>query len=753
MIFSIVTKSPYLSRKLLVSILLVSSAITLFLTGIQLYLNFNHEVSLIEEQLQQVEKGFLDSIAESVWDMDMRRLEIQLQGLTKLPAMHQCEVFNSNGQIIASVGDSPGRNSIVQRLELTVYRNTRQETLGHLEITASLEQAYSHLKQQLAVILISQGLKTFLVSGFILFIVNYLVMRHLSAMARYAKELDMNNLEKPLVLDTPPDAAHDELYHVAQAINTMRENFLADISQREKVEEELANIHDYLQDIFNSIPSSMIAIAPDCTVVRWNTEAEKITGLDAGAVEGRKLTEVIPFIEGAIDRIEQTMQSHEINTDIQLTSQREGKDFHWDITVFPLVRKDLSGAVIRIDDITEKYQLAMEKSQLEDKLLQAQKMEAIGTLAGGIAHDFNNILTAIIGYGEMVLLGLESGSRAHADQCQVLQAGDRARELVRQILAFSRQVEEERIPVQTYYIVKEALKLLRPAIPTTIAIKQNLDLECGTILADPAQIHQIIMNLCTNAYQAMRKGGGELGVTLTSVTIAADDIVGTELVPGSYVRLEISDTGGGIDQATLARIFDPYFTTKKKGEGTGLGLAVVHGIVKSHNGHIIVDSNIGEGTTFQVYLPEIEEEIAPQVQVESDQDYSGTERILVVDDQPEIVRLFENILMKHGYQVTGFSNSAEAYETLKGDPQAFDLIITDMTMPDMTGVELASKVLLVRPDLPIILCTGFSELVNREQATALGIREFVMKPIKTQELGKMIRKVLDENHVLEADMD
>ena len=384
--------------------------------------------------------------------------------------------------------------------------------------------------------------------------------------------------------------------------------------------------------------------------------------------------------------------------------------------------------------------------KLERQLRQAQKMEAIGTLAGGIAHDFNNILSAIMGYSELSLMEAEEGSAISKNIEQVLRAARRARELVKQILAFSRQTEEERKPLQIQPILKEALKMLRSSLPATIDIKQHIDPEAGLIMGDPTQVHQVLMNLCTNAGHAMREKGGTLEVRLENVHVD-DTFAKTHrgVRPGPYVCLTVSDTGCGMSRDILERIFDPYFTTKEKGEGTGLGLAVVSGIVRSYGGTITVYSTPGQGSTFHVYFPMLEEDRPLKEREELDFEPlpRGTERILFVDDEEVLVEIGSQMLESLGYNVTCRTSPLEALELFKAKPQAFDLVITDMTMPQMTGDKLAEKFLEIRPDLPIVLCTGFSEKITRQGVRALGIREFLMKPLVLKDLAVAVRKALE----------
>ena len=403
------------------------------------------------------------------------------------------------------------------------------------------------------------------------------------------------------------------------------------------------------------------------------------------------------------------------------------------------------GSVVYNRDISNHKRAQEEKKKLEVQLQQAQKMQAIGTLAGGIAHDFNNILFPIIGYTEMAIDGVPEDGVTRSNLREVLKAANRAKGLVQQILTFSRQSEQERKPLKIQSIIKETLKLLRASLPSTIEITQNVDKECRPIMADPTQIHQVLMNLCTNAYHAMREKGGVLGVTLMEVDIDSGDLTSDlDPNPGPYLKLVVSDTGHGMERLVMERIFDPYFTTKGPAEGIGMGLAVVHGIVRNHGGYITVYSEPGKGTAFHVYLPRIESGAILSETVSTELAPKGKEHILIVDDEEQIVHMVRLLLESIGYHVTARTSSVEALEAFHTEPERFDLVITDQTMPNMTGTELAQKLMGIRSDIPIILFTGFSEVITEEKAKSIGIREYVMKPVVKTEIARTIRRVLDQ---------
>ena len=388
-------------------------------------------------------------------------------------------------------------------------------------------------------------------------------------------------------------------------------------------------------------------------------------------------------------------------------------------------------------EIAEQERLALEK-----QLFRAQKMEAIGTLAGGIAHDFNNILGAVIGYAEITLFGL-SDSPWRSKLERIIKICERAKDLVQQILTFSRHSDQELKPVQPAILIKESLKLLRSSLPSTIEIRQDITATTSTILADPTRIHQIMMNICTNAAHAMRETGGILEVSVKKRDICEEDVSPDfQLEPGPYIVLTVKDTGKGIPLDIQHRIFEPFFTTKRPGEGTGLGLSVVYGILKNYRGTVTVDSFPGKGATFQVFLPRIDEDI-PSVREEKEILPGGSERILFVDDETVLVEMGQEMLQTLGYQVTGIRSSLEALERFRNKPSLFDLIITDMTMPQMTGIDLSRQILQIRSGFPIILCTGYSEIITEDKARQLGIREFIMKPLFMKDLALAIRRVLD----------
>jgi len=384
-----------------------------------------------------------------------------------------------------------------------------------------------------------------------------------------------------------------------------------------------------------------------------------------------------------------------------------------------------------------------DRKQLESQLHQSQKMEAIGTLAGGVAHDFNNILAGIIGFTELVRDDMASESTEYHRLGQVLKAARRGRDLVRQILTFSRKVEYDQKPVALSGIVEEGLKLLRPLLPATIEIRWKGAIGDDTILADSAQIHQVLMNLCTNSAQAMGRKGGVLEISVTEGHLRKDSLP-PGMKPGEYVVLALRDTGSGIKPEFLERIFDPFFTTKVKGEGTGLGLSVVHGIVRSHGGCIRVESEPEKGSLFSIYLPKVRKPVSLTAGEEPAAE-GGKECILFVDDEDILVELNNTRLTQLGYEVVATTSSIEALTLFKKEPERYHLVITDYTMPDMTGVDLARKLLKLRSDIPIILCTGFNEKVSPNKARKVGIREFLLKPQGKSELDLAIRRVLDRD--------
>ncbi len=382
-----------------------------------------------------------------------------------------------------------------------------------------------------------------------------------------------------------------------------------------------------------------------------------------------------------------------------------------------------------------------DKRELEVKLRQSYKMEAIGTLAGGIAHDFNNILYPIIGFAEMSLNDLSDDHPVKENIEDILQGAKRAQNLVKQILSFSSQRESNQRPLTLQPVIEEVLKLLRSAIPSNITIVRDLSDDIGHVFANPVDVHKIVMNICTNAYHAMENTGGTLKISLRK--IEPDSILNPP--EKAYCCLSISDTGVGIPSENIHYIFDPYFTTKEQGKGSGLGLSVIHGIVKSYEGKIKVESRPGKGSVFRVYLPTIKKAALTNTEQKTEKLPTGNERILLVDDEKKIVKMGTRLLEGLGYKVIGKLSSLEALTLFESDPDKFDLVITDLAMPGMAGTEFAQNLINIRPDIPIIICTGFIEKIHENQTKALGIEEFINKPISSIVLSKTVRNVLDNS--------
>ena len=516
--------------------------------------------------------------------------------------------------------------------------------------------------------------------------------------------------------------------------------------ERRRAEQALRENEAALRSIFRAAPVG-IGMVTDRVLRQVNDYICEMTGYSRNELVDQNARILYPTREEyeRVGREKYALIREQGTGSIETCWQhKDGKIIDVLLSSTPLDPADWSiGVTFTALDITERKRAERERASLEEKLRISQKMEAIGTLAGGIAHDFNNILSAIIGYAELADIDTRRESPVASSLAQILKAAFRARDLVRQILMFSRQSEVQFGPLQINLIIKETLKLLRASLPATIQVRQDLG-DCGKILGDPTQVHQVVMNLCTNAYHAMGAEGGLLDISLSSVDINAGHLVqGETLHPGQYLKLSVRDTGHGIDPEILHRIFEPYYTTREKGAGTGLGLAVVHGIVKNHRGAIQASSQVGVGSTFDVYFPKVEDYSVESEAEPEEPVRGGNECILFVDDEPALEELGGRLLSGLGYEVVTRSSAWEALQLFKAKTMAFDLVITDMTMPQLTGEKLALEILRIRPEMPIILCTGFSEQINNERARSLGIRALVMKPFLKNEMARMIRRVLD----------
>ncbi len=510
---------------------------------------------------------------------------------------------------------------------------------------------------------------------------------------------------------------------------------MVDITGRKNSEKERLRLSTAIEQATENI-----VITDKNAIMQYvNPAVERVTGYSREELIGKKpsILNSGQHPESFYEEMWKTLSEGKVWTGRLINKRKDGSLYEEDASITPV--KDSSGHISNYvavkRDVTEEVR---QRRQLQV----AQKMEAIGTLAGGIAHDFNNILAAIMGYSELAQEELPMGSRARSHFDEIHKASVRAKDLVQQILTISRQDAYEKCPVQIHLIVKEVAKLIRATLPASIEIKTRVS-KCKPVLAEATQIHQVLMNLCINAYHAMSDTGGVLEMSLGEARFEFPILVGElTLLPGEYVTITVQDSGHGIDPENIERIFDPYFTTKPKEKGTGLGLSIVYSIIQQHDGAIRVQSKAGEGACFQIFLPV---HINPVKQKKSDEEKipRGNEKILFVDDEPELASLGEKILSPLGYSVEIYTSGDEALKAFQIRPEYFDLVITDMTMPRMSGIQLATALRNMRDSIPVILCTGFSEQITDNILEQAGIREMMMKPITKRELAGMVRTILD----------
>jgi len=579
----------------------------------------------------------------------------------------------------------------------------------------------------------------------------------------YAEEIGADGKELLAAYQEVPVMSHaqfscvaDMLFSLSQQLSKSAHQQLLQIRYIEKyrsLHDELLESEETLRQITSSAQDAIIMMDELGKVSFWNEAAEKIFGYSRDEILGQDLHSCLapdafmPRYAFALKTFRSTGYGRNLSKTQELTGVRkDGTVFPLELSLSAVIMHGKQHAIGIIRDITARKEAEAAEKKMAETLKHSQKMAAIGTLAGGIAHDFNNILSAILGFTELLEIQIDPESKAAKYINNITDAGMRAKTLVQQILAFSRQVKKDVQPVHVRAIIQEVLSLLRASLPTNIEIKVNAASD-SLVMGDPSQIHQIIMNLCTNAAHAMRENGGTIDVSLCDMVHDPDQSGQfLSLSHGVYLKLVVADSGHGITPEIMERIFDPFFTTKDPGEGTGMGLSVVHGIVNSCNGNISVESEIGRGTTFTILLPVAEASVLPSKKAKSES-VQGTGHILVVDDEEAIVEIITQMLGNCGYEVSATTSPEEALLRFAKNPEMFDLVLSDLTMPQLTGDKLAKEVMAIRPDIPVIICTGYNSALDEKKAQELGIKNVLLKPLTRKQLTENVRDVLRETRL------
>jgi PAS domain S-box-containing protein len=729
---------------------------------------------------QSIAKMTAFSISPALFFEDVETIDNVLTSARQNKDLVYLVVTNDSGRVITAFNKN--RANEVNFYQVHTYKNLsisgmiyktmtpimkHNKEIGQLYLGLSLKELREEVsRSQKTIALVS--VLIFVTGMFAVFGISTMVTRPLNQIVDTVKRITEGDLTQRAIV-----YSQDEVGILSKAFNDMVENL-------ESIQNELENANRSLEKRAKELQQEIVVRKQAEKALRESEEryrqlVERIPdGIYSSTPNGKFLAVNSALVNMLGYESHEDLLKMDIPRDLYFKPEERNEAFekflkeNKESNIFRLKKKDGSelwvedncqavldsqGRSIRYEgvlrDITDRRRAEEEKAKLEAQLRQSQKMQAIGTLAGGIAHDFNNILWVIMGNTEMSLRKLPEDSPIRTKLKEILTASKRAQNLVKQILIFSRKEEQERKPIQIHFIIKEALGLLEATLPSTIKIRHNIDKDCGRVVADPTQIHQMVMNLCTNAYQAMGDNGGLLEISLAVFQVNSQTIQSyPELQEGSYIELTVSDTGCGMDKATMDRIFEPFFTTKGVGEGTGLGLATVHGIVTSLGGTIKVYSEPGKGSTFQVLLPRHDTSGSEQPMRPSNfLDLRGSERILVVDDEKQIVAMVQDMLEELGYHVTTNTSSVEALNQFSAQPDKFDLVITDQTMPEMTGIELARQMLRIRPDIPVILATGFSKMITEENIRNSGIREYLKKPIVFHDLENVVRDVLDDKKI------
>ncbi|MGW8324181.1 MAG: ATP-binding protein [Desulfobacterales bacterium] len=780
--FSFIRKSSLFYKITILVFLILILAIGV-ITAVSIREQTKITMNELIEKNKIISKHLSSSIKSAFWTLNWLFVEKQMQEITNTKDVTFLELIKPNGEIYMSSGKKELKENVLSTQLVNLEEQTLSDGLnsktdelikliqtpikiGSDKWTLIMGISLNPVKETRKRILINS-----IIWGSTIFILGVLVSfwfargltMPIKKLVEGTKEIGKGNLDYKINIKSLGELGElaDSFNDMAEDLKrttTSRDELAIEINERKQAEENLRSEREQLATILDGNPIPIFMIDQDHKVVFWNRALENVSMVPRENALNKTVSESLrPVYPNRIPPIladlmlemtDEELMNH-YGYKVRMTGL--GGSFESTTSIWPEGKKrildiittrirdhqgNILGAIQCAQDVTD-------KKLLEDQLLQSHKMESIGTLAGGIAHDFNNILGIILGNIELGMDDIAEWHPARLNLEEIRTASLRAKDVVRQLLSFARKTRLERKPTNIIPIVEESLRLLRSSIPTSIEIRQNIAENVDPIIADPTQINQILINLCTNANHAM-PDGGTLEINLQNTIFDKNtSLQYPGLNPGRYVNLTVSDTGHGISQEDIDRIFDPYFTTKEVGKGTGMGLAVIHGIVKDHNGVITVKSELEKGTTFSIFFPVVEKEA--EVEIESDEELpTGDERILFVDDEEVIVKLGRQRLKRLGYKIETAISPIEALKLFRSQPDQFDLVITDMMMPKMTGDKLVKEILNIRSDIPIILCTGFSEKIDEKMARKIGTADYIEKPYDKTDLAFKVRKVLNE---------